>query len=63
MFEIPTKELRTPRSFTMLPSTIKRVEELARVYDTNASRIVEGLIVNYGPKLIEQARKNKPTNT
>ena len=50
---------RTPRSFTLLPSTILLVEELARSYSTNASRIVESMLVQYGPRLIEEKAKEK----
>ena len=48
---------RTPRSFTLLPNTIDLVERLAGAYGTNASRIVEAMIVQYGPKLLDERGK------
>ena len=48
------KELREPRSFALKPSTVQLIESLAKVYDTSASRIVEAMIVQYGPKILTQ---------
>ena len=59
MLDIPKKQVRAPRSFTLLPTTIERLEELAVAYDTNASRVMEALIVQFAPKLMEQVNKNK----
>jgi hypothetical protein len=59
MLEIDKTPRRKPHSYTLLPSTIDRVKELATHYDTSASRIVEALITQYGPKLLEQAKRKK----
>ena len=59
MLDIDKQPKRLTPSYTLLPSTIAKVKELAKVYDTNASRIVEALIVQYGPKLLEQAKKRE----
>jgi hypothetical protein len=54
-----TKERRTPRSFTLLPSTINSIEALADLYGTNASRIIEAMVLKFGPKLIDQMEKKQ----
>lgn len=59
MLDIDRTPRRKPHSYTLLPSSIDRVKELAKVYDTTASRIVEALITQYGPKLMEQNRKRE----
>lgn len=55
MLELPEKELRAPRSFTLLPTTVQRIEALADAYGTNSSRIIEAMVIQFGPKLLAQA--------
>ncbi len=57
MFELPEIERRQPRSFTMKPSTYERIERLAALHGVSASRIVEALVTNFGPRLQEQVEK------
>ena len=59
MLDIDKKPRRNPHSYTLLPSTIDRVKELAALYDTSASRIVEAMIIQYVPKRLEQAKKKE----
>lgn len=59
MLQVDDRETRNPRSFTLKPSTVKILEELAEAYNTNASRIVEAMVVQYGPKFLEHAKREK----
>ena len=60
MLDVEPKENRTPRSFTLKPSTIAMIEDLADAYQTNASRIMETLVTQYGPKILaERQRKGE----
>jgi hypothetical protein len=52
MLEVERKERKVPQSFTLKPSTRRQLEELAAIYKTNASNMVETLITHYGPKLV-----------
>lgn len=54
--ELETKEVRTPRSFTLKPSTIALIEEYATIKGTNASRTVEALCVHFLPRIIKEER-------
>lgn len=53
------KSLRTPNSFTLKPGTIKLLDEIAEQYDTNRSRVIEAMVTQYGPKLLESLKKGK----
>lgn len=57
MLNVPTKETRVTRSFTLKPSNIKLVEELAEMHNSNSSRIIEALIEAYGPKIKAQMQE------
>jgi len=59
MLDVKKKETRVTRSFTLKPSNIALIEELAESYDSNASRIVEALVETYGPKIKEQLEERK----
>lgn len=58
MLNVEEKETRAPRSFTLRPSTVAMIEEMAEAYATNASRIVETLVTQYGPKILAQHKKD-----
>ena len=59
MLKVPTNTRRVTRSFTLLPSNIALLEELAEIHDSNASRIIEALIELYGPKIKAQMEERK----
>lgn len=61
MLEVKPIENKKGRSFTLRPTTITIIEDLAKAYDSNASAIMEALIVEYGPKLLEQKTKRRKT--
>jgi len=42
----------------LLPSTIDRVKELAELHDVSASRIVEALVIQYAPKLVNHIKNS-----
>ena len=54
--ELETKEIRTPRSFTLRPSTIDLINEYADLKGTNASRVVETLALHFLPRVIKEER-------
>ena len=54
--ELETKEIRTPRSFTLRPSTVDLINEYADLMGTNASRTVEALVTHFLPKIIKEER-------
>jgi len=59
MLKIQGNEKRTTRSFTMKPSNIELVEELAEMHNSNASRVIEALIELYGPKIKAQMQERQ----
>jgi hypothetical protein len=59
MLDVKKKETRVTRSFTLKPSNIALIEELAESYGSNASRIVEALVETYGPKIKQQLEARK----
>ena len=54
MLNVEPKEIRKTRSFTLRPSTIATIEELSKAYDTNCSRVIESMVIQFGTKLLEQ---------
>jgi len=50
------RQPRSPRSFALKQHTADLVAEIAVLYDTSQSRIMEALINQYVPKLIEQQK-------
>lgn len=50
---------KRPQSYSLKEPTIEMIKELADAYNTNASRIIEALVTNYGPKLIEQQQRRR----
>lgn len=52
------RERRVTRSFSMLAETIDLLEDMADAYKTNASRVIEAMVQQYGQALIEQAEKD-----
>lgn len=54
--------LRKARSYTMLPPAHNLLQELADKHHSNPSRIMETIILKYGPKLLK-ARENQVGNT
>ena len=62
--DIKPAEKKTPRSFTLKPSSIAIVEEYADLKGTNASQVIETMITHFLPKIIEQEkRKDVPHET
>jgi hypothetical protein len=59
MLKISSNENRVTRSFTLKPSNIKLVEDLAEMHSSNASRVIEALIELYGPKIKAQMEERK----
>ena len=61
MLDLEPQENRKTRSFTLKPSTIATIEQLAKAYETNASRVIESMVVQYGTKLLEQKTNKRKT--
>ena len=59
MLNLSAKENRVTRSFTLKPSNIRLLEELAELHNSNASRVIEALIELYGPKIKAQMEERK----
>ena len=59
MLNIDPHENRSPKSFTLKPSTVTTIEALAMAYKTNASRIIEAMVTQYGPKILAQLKQEK----
>ena len=57
--EIEAKETRSPRSFTLRPSSIALIEEYATLKNTNASRVVETLVTHFLPRVIAEEKASK----
>lgn len=49
---------RIGRSVTLKPSSIALLEELAEGYDISVSRVVEAMVEQFGPKLLDQVRSD-----
>jgi hypothetical protein len=46
---------RVPKNFTIQEHNIAMIGELSAAYSTNASRIVDALIQQFGPTLLKNA--------
>jgi hypothetical protein len=54
MLEVEDKSVRrVTMAFSMLPRNLELIKDLADAHNTNSSRIIEAMVQQYGPKLLE----------
>lgn len=59
MLSIESTGNRLTRSFSLRVRTLDTIEQLAKAYGTNSSRIVEALVSQYGPKILQQQKEEE----
>lgn len=52
------EERRRANSYYLKPSTVDLLKEIARCYDTTASKVLEAMVVQFGPKILEDKNAN-----
>lgn len=51
------KPAKQTRSLRLSPQAIEILDELAKHYDASTGEVVDSMLTNYGPKLLERLKK------
>lgn len=54
MLDLEKEPRKITRSFSMKPSSLQMLQDIAEKHNTNSSKVVEAMIVQFGPQLLKQ---------
>lgn len=53
------KTEKVSKNYRLTPDSVAVIAELAELYGTNVSNVLEAMVQRFGPKILEQERKQR----